>query len=338
VQSTGVDIAEPAPMSDIMTIDSASSGRLSFMGALRFSGADAVSFLQGQVSNDTQRLTEHTPVLAAYSTAQGRVLALIYLLPHSSGVVAILPREILVPTMERMRKFILRAKVRIEDAADLVVAGQLGGTTPQPRATPQPGAAPQAGAISQGGSKVVSRYVERDGIGMAPVGHDENRQWIIGPPEKIAAPADAAAAKHIEEQWRLADIRAGLPQVYAATSEAFVAQMLNLDLLDGISFTKGCYTGQEIIARTQHLGRIKRRLFRLSLPSGTWKVGQALRLADGRQGRLTEVIESAGRTEALAVLSVEAGAAGGADAPGELLVDAAELPLPYSLLGPHVRE
>jgi folate-binding protein YgfZ len=301
-----------------MTIDSTSSGRLGFMGALRFTGADAVSFLQGQVSNDTQRLTEHTPVLAAYSTAQGRVLALIYLLPHSSGVVAILPREILEPTMERMRKFILRAKVRIEDAADLVVAGQFGGAAPQAQAT--------------------SRYVEHDGIGMAPVGHDENRQWIIGPPEKIAASADAAAAKHIEEQWRLADIRAGLPQVYTATSEAFVAQMLNLDLLDGISFTKGCYTGQEIIARTQHLGRIKRRLFRLRLPSGTWKVGQALRLADGRQGRLTEVIESAGRTEALAVLSVEAGVTGGADAPGELLVDAAELPLPYSLLGPHVRE
>src|SRR6202161_3747097 len=136
-------------MSDIMTIDSASSGRLSFMGALRFSGADAVSFLQGQVSNDTQRLTDHTPVLAAYSTAQGRVLALIYLLPHSSGVVAILPREILLPTMERMRKFILRAKVRIEEAADLIVAGCLGAT---------PGAS--------------SRYVEQDGIGMAPVGHD----------------------------------------------------------------------------------------------------------------------------------------------------------------------
>ena len=317
MQSTGVDIAEAAPISYIMTIDSASSGRLTHLGILRFTGADALSFLQGQVSNDTQRLTESTPVLAAYSTAQGRVLALIYLLPHSSGVVAILPREILAATMERMRRFILRAKVRIEDAADsLVVAGHAGATL-----------------------ETSSRYLEQDGVGMAPVGPDANRRWIIGPPEKIAAPADAAAAKRIEDEWRLADIRAGLPQVYAATSEAFVAQMLNLDLLDGISFTKGCYTGQEIIARTQHLGRIKRRLFRLGLPSGAWTVGQALRLVDGRQGRLTEVIESHGRTEALAVLSVEASSAGGGDdSPGEFLVDAAELPLPYSLLGPHVRE
>jgi tRNA-modifying protein YgfZ len=303
-----------------MSIASASSGVLTHMGALRFTGADALSFLQGQVSNDTQRLSERAPVLAAYSTAQGRVLALIYLLPHSSGVVAILPREILAATMERMRKFILRAKVRIEDAADLIVAGQFG-------ATPETG----------------SRYVEHDGVGTAPVGHDAARHWIIGPPQKLAAPADAAAATQFEAQWRLADIRAGLPQVYAATSEAFVAQMMNLDLLDGISFTKGCYTGQEIIARTQHLGRIKRRLFRLALPPGAWKVGQALRLADGRHGRLTEVIESGGLIEALAVLSVEAGAgsagaADGAGAAGELLVDAAELPLPYSLLGPHVRE
>lgn len=289
---------------------------MSHLGILRFTGADTLSFLQGQVSNDTQRLTENTPVFAAYSTAQGRVLALIYLLPHSSGVVAILPREILEPTMLRMRKFVLRAKVRIEDAADtLVVAGRFDSSAPPN-----------------------FRYAEQDGIGTATVGPDKSRQWIIGPPEKISAPADAAAAKRLEDAWRLADIRAGLPQIYAATSEAFVAQMLNLDLLDGISFTKGCYTGQEIIARTQHLGRIKRRLFRLLLPPGTWSIGQALRLADGRQGRLTEVIESGGHIEALAVLGTAGSSPGAGETPGESLVEAAELPLPYPLLGPHVRE
>jgi hypothetical protein len=299
-----------------MDIDAASSGRLAHLGILRFTGADALTFLQGQVSNDVQQLNAGNPVLAAYSSPQGRVLALIYLLPHSSGVLAILPREILQPTMERMRKYILRAKVRIEDAADaLVVAGHL-------EPTPQPS----------------SHYAEQDSVGTAPVGHDGKRRWIVGPPQQIAAPADAAAAKRIEDAWRLADIRAGLPQVYAATSEAFVAQMLNLDLLDGISFTKGCYTGQEIIARTQHLGRIKRRLYRLALPAGQWQIGQALRLTDGRQGRLTEVIENAGHAEALAVLKVEASPAGGGDSAAEPLVEAAELPLPYALLGAHVRE
>ena len=307
--------------------------RLAHLGILRFSGADALSFLQGQISNDTQRLAGNETLFAAYSTAQGRVLALIYLLPHSSGVAAILPREILQATLERMRKFVLRAKVRIEDAGESLVVG--GGIGADPMAA--------------------KGYAEQDGIGIAPVGHDLIRRWVIGPPQSFAAAAAdaaAAAAEVPETAWRLADIRAGLPQVYAATSEAFVAQMLNLDLLDGISFTKGCYTGQEIIARTQHLGRIKRRLHRLQLPSGSWSIGQTLRLADGRQGRLTEVIDSGGRAEALAVLNLEANpAAAEANAPvaGETnapvageepgeLVRASELPLPYSLLGTHVRE
>jgi folate-binding Fe-S cluster repair protein YgfZ len=105
--------------------------------------------------------------------------------------------------------------------------------------------------------------------------------------------------------------------------------MLNLDLLDGISFTKGCYTGQEIIARTQHLGRIKRRTCRLRLSAGSWEVGQTVRLTDGRSGRLTEIAAAADAVEALAVLTLQPGTdSDGADAQA---IDAAELPLPYSL-------
>ncbi|HEY0801407.1 MAG TPA: hypothetical protein VGD54_11225, partial [Steroidobacteraceae bacterium] len=164
------------------------------LGVLRFTGADALSFLQGQVSNDTQRLADNVPLFAAYSSAQGRVLALIYLLPHSSGMVAILPREILKATLERMRKFVLRAKVQIEDCGDsLVVAGHSG-----------------AMAEASGG------YFERDGIGFAPVGHDQNRYLIIAAPERLAPAADIAESQRIEKEWRLADIHAGLPQIYAA--------------------------------------------------------------------------------------------------------------------------
>jgi tRNA-modifying protein YgfZ len=293
----------------MMTNASASASHLTHLGVLRFTGPDALGFLQGQLSNDTQRLTGNGSLLAAYSSAQGRVLALIYLLAHSSGVLAILPRDILRPTMERMRKFVMRAKVQIEDAGDsLAVGGRFGATLE-----------------SSGGD------TEADGTGVAPVARDANRHWLIAAPQEFA-PVDAAEARRAENEWRLADIRAGLPQIYAATSEAFVAQMLNLDLLDGISFTKGCYTGQEIIARTQHLGRIKRRLHRLLLPPGAWSIGQALRLSDGRQGRLTEVIDSGGRIEALAVLTVEPGPPAGID-PGtaEIAVHATELPLPYPL-------
>jgi tRNA-modifying protein YgfZ len=278
---------------------SLTSGRLPHLGVLRFSGPDAISFLQGQLSNDTMRLTQGAAVFAAYSSPQGRVLSLIYLLPHSSGVAAIVPRELLAPTLERLRKFVVRAKVKIEDAGDsLAIWGYHGSEALRSAGLPLPTA--PAG------------YVENNGIGVARVGHDTERFWVIGAADDLArgdkstTGGDSIEAR-IEHDWRLADIRAGLPQIYAATSEAFVAQMLNLDLLDGISFTKGCYTGQEIIARTQHLGRIKRRLFRIQLPPGDWQVGQPLQLPDGRQGRLVDSVDSGGQIEALAVLNIEAG-------------------------------
>jgi folate-binding protein YgfZ len=176
-------------------------------------------------------------------------------------------------------------------------------------------------------------YVEHDGVGVTAAAGD--RFWVVGAnlaTQGLAGePGDAAG---VEADWRLADIRTGSPQIYAATREMFVAQMLNLDLIDGISFTKGCYTGQEIIARTQHLGRIKRRLFRLRLPAGIWALGQSVQLSDGRGGRLTEVSVTGDAVEALAVLPIDGGAgdAGlGAD-PGApaTAVQATELPLPYS--------
>jgi tRNA-modifying protein YgfZ len=297
-------------------------GRLPHLGILRFTGADALSFLQGQVSNDTRRLAQSQSLFAAYSTPQGRVLALMHLLPHSSGVLAILPRELVIPTRDVLRKFVLRAKVTIEDATELLgVAGQNAGT-------------------------VHSGYIEQDGVGTVRVNHDPGRCWIVGSKQdlaKLGLTDDDRGAERIGDDWRLADIRAGLPQIYLATREAFVAQMLNLDLLDGISFSKGCYTGQEIIARTQHLGRIKRRLHRLQLPHGEWQIGQALKLTDGRVGKLTEVIRNGSGFEALAVLNIDAGTAPGAGAVAEaadaaaavaaaaVAVAAVPLALPYPL-------
>jgi tRNA-modifying protein YgfZ len=311
----GVDIVAAAPISYAMNhAVLLTAGLLPHMGIIRFSGPDALSFLQGQISNDTRRLGQGAPLSAAYSSPQGRVLALIYLLPHSSGTLALLPRELAADVVARLRKFVLRAKVKIEDISDsLRVAGCLTAAALSERGLPTPG---EPG------------YMEHNDIGIARVAQTA-RYWVVGTAQSLATARFDADA---QRAWKLADVRSGLPQVYASTSEAFVAQMLNLDLLDGISFTKGCYTGQEIIARTQHLGRIKRRMFRVSLPTGAWTVGQPIRLADGRHGRLTEVASDADGTEALAVLNI-LGAGGDAEASvaAEHHVDAVEMPLPYSL-------
>jgi folate-binding protein YgfZ len=326
------------------------SGSLPYLGVIRFAGPDAAAFLQGQLSNDTRRLAAGATLLAAYSSPQGRVLAILHLLPHSSGILALLPREIVPPTIERLRKFVLRAKVQIEDLSGQFRVLGFHGAEPLREVNLQP-------------PTTALGYVEHGGIGVGRVreGEGKERYWVVGSGESLArlglggAGAEGhgvdgagAAARvepaRIEHDWRLADIRAGAPQVYAATVEMFVAQMLNLDRIDGISFTKGCFTGQEIVARTQHLGRIKRRNFRLRLPAGTWAIGQAVHLRDGRSGRLTELAAVPGGFEALAVLPLEAGGAADGGNTGEPAaaadpdsvtvdrVDAAQLPLPYSLV------
>ena len=317
---------------------------LTHLGILRFTGADALNFLQGQLTNDTRRLAENGALLAGYLNPQGRVLALLHLLSHSSGTLAILPRELMQPIAERMRKFVLRAKVKIDDPGDsLLVFGCHG-----------------VEALARAGLTVPPEgsTLEAEGIAVARVGRGPRHWLVTAPHAELDAPPgsadDASAAQagrahtgRAETDWRLADIQEGLPQVYGATSEAFVAQMLNLDLLGGISFSKGCYTGQEIVARTQHLGRIKRRLFHLRLPHaagrlGDWQRGDAVALSDGRHGRLTEVIANDTGAEALAVLTLEPQPTQDAAAPDSdgtsvaagtaaAVTTAEQVPLPYEL-------
>jgi folate-binding protein YgfZ len=144
-------------------------------------------------------------------------------------------------------------------------------------------------------------------------------------------PATASAATALEP-WRLAAIEAGEPQVHLETSELFVAQMLNLDLVDGVSFTKGCYTGQEIIARTQHRGRIKRRMLRYRVRDAALPQRGQQVLLDGR--RIGRIVESAARnadeSEILAVVPLDVPDRDSADSSlPHLAVE--RLPLPYTV-------
>ena len=153
------------------------------MGLMRFTGPDALSFLQGQLSNDTRRLEKGSPLLAAYSTPQGRVVAVLHVLPHSSGVIAILPREILLPTLERLRKFVLRAKVTVEDVSEHYVLIGLH----------DPSGLRSAGL---GIPDAASGYLEQDGIGIGRVSSRSSRHWVIGSAadrRSIHSPASARA-------------------------------------------------------------------------------------------------------------------------------------------------
>src|SRR5580700_9385421 len=232
------------------------------LGALQFSGPEARNFLQGQVSNDLTRLAPGAILRAGLHSPQGRVLALLWLAALASGdVLALLPRELVPDMAAHLRRYLLRAKVELSDAsAHYRVFGIDTADAAQ--------AWPEAYLFERGRRLLIQGASE-----LAPAGEPMSR-----------------------EQWRALDIAAAIPQVYAPTSGLFVSQMLNLDCIDAISFRKGCYTGQEVIARAHYRGRVKRRLQRFetasSQPLAPADVGQ---LEDGRAFR---VVDSVVRAEA----------------------------------------
>jgi len=267
------------------------------LGVLAFRGADAARFLQGQLSADVEKLAPGASTLAGLHNAQGRVIALLALVrPANDEILAVLPRELLAPVAQRLGKYLFRARVRIGDESDsLRVLGM------------PPGSDTAGGVAIAWGDRhllVVPRGLEG-----------------IDPGTSLAA-------------WECADVAAGMPQVYGATSESFVAQMLNLDLLGAIAFDKGCYTGQEVIARAHYRGRVKRRMQRWRHTGATGlKPGDAARSRDGRPLAVVRVARDAeGRHELLAIGNFGPAADGGAEAASEagIIVDG-PLPLPYPL-------
>jgi folate-binding protein YgfZ len=271
------------------------------LGVLAFRGTDAAKFLQGQLSAHVEKLIPGASTLAGLHNPQGRVIALLAVTRTSTDeFFAVLPRELAAGVAQRLRKFVLRSKLVVDEVSDNYCV--LGSDRP----VPSPGMA----SLAWGTRRLL----------LAP--NDPGECEVAGP---------AAVAR-----WQLADIAEGLPQVYAATSEAFVAQMLNLDLLDAIAFDKGCYTGQEVIARAHYRGRVKRRLQR-------WLNGSGIPLkpadtARGPDGRALSVVRGAtrpdGQQEVLAVGNfaalIEPAAENSAHDTGIVEVSG-PLPLPYSL-------
>jgi tRNA-modifying protein YgfZ len=289
---------------------------LASLGALRVRGADAQSFLQGQLSNDVTRLAAEHALWAGYHNAQGRVIALLRLVQLGpDDVLAILPRELVGTVAQRMGRYILRAKVKLaDDSAQWTLSGlltsephSLGATLPLAR-----------DGVSRAAGSIAVRVAE------------EPARWlVVASAEHPAVFAGCDPADPL--LWRRLAIAAGEPQVYAATAEEFVAQMLNLDVLGAIAFDKGCYTGQEVIARAHYRGRMKRRLQRfLTRERLRLGPGDAGVLADGRSFKVVDAVELAdGRCEFLAVAALET-ASGAAEA-GALPLEADSLPLPYGL-------
>jgi tRNA-modifying protein YgfZ len=272
------------------------------LGVLRARGVDAGSFLQGQLSNDTTQLRRGHWQLSGYHTPQGRPIALLRLTPLASDdLLAVLPQELLPVVLGRLKRYVLRAKVQLtDDSSQWQILGLQGEAPVLPEA-----------AVS------------------APYG--DSRHLVLIPTGGAAASGASAGTR---DDWLACDIREGLPQVYLATSEDFVAQMLNLDVTGGIALDKGCYTGQEIIARAHYRGHVKRRMHRFTSEVPCVLIpGQTGVLGDGRSFKVVESVPiGAGHCEFLAVTNpAPADDVDAAATTSQTTLAARQLELPYPL-------
>jgi len=272
------------------------------LGVVSFSGRDALAFLQSQLTADVAKLTAGAALPAAWCTPQGRVTAFLWLVCHGDGALAVLPRELAPGLAQGLARFVMRAKVTVRDeSAALAVAGLAGHVPAALDAAPGP----------------------QDGLLFARL--PTSRALLIGTAGAVAVYGEPLAAGSATD-WRAAAIRQGEPEVTAATSGEWIPQMLNLDLIGAVCFSKGCYPGQEIVARTHHLGRVKRRMARFHAAGPVLPVpGQPL--YEGAS-KVAEVVSCAAGTpaELLAVVNLEALGRGLRDESGRVSCSPQELP------------
>ncbi len=259
---------------------------LTHLGVIAARGPDSRRFLNGQLSQDLSALADDRAVRAGLHNPQGRVLAITLLLPQGNeDVLLVLPRERIASTLMLLQRYVLRAKVKLTD--ETALHSIEGGWPPIP-----PDDASRTWSYASDGRWL--RVVQRDAA--AETGSITAVTSSVSPETELAA-------------WQLADLRAGIPMITEATAGEFVAQMLNLDLLEAISFTKGCYTGQEVIARAHYRGRVKRRLQRFDasmVAAGELVPAASITLQDGRTAQVVQVAKTdTGSTEFLAVTTFD---------------------------------
>ncbi len=301
--------------------------RLADWTLLRVSGEDAASFLQGQSTCDISALADGELGCGAFCTPKGRVIATARLARWGNAFYLLLPADLASLIQKRLQMYVLRSRAGIEDLSSKYLLFGAMGPGIEPALCSAGLRPPQAAGLSWSS--------DADG-GILKLTGDLERFILLVPADKNLTTEMTGQLQAVHpDTWKLSEIEAGFPWVTRATSEAFLPQMLNLDMLEGISFNKGCYTGQEIVTRTHFLGQLKRRMFRLCAASGSDLApgSPVCNVTEGETvtaGHIVNACRNArGELECLAVLGLEF-----ADSPDLHTTDSQglslrRLPLPY---------
>ena len=219
-------------------------GKIHSLGAIKISGQDAHSFLQGQLTNDINDLTQNWQ-FSGYCNPKGRLLALFQIWRSADNeVYALLSKDLVDPVIKRLRMYVMRSNVVIEELDQLNIYG-----------------------LSS-----LEYLTEISPVSFEAIKPDTNNQvfyngntaLLMIDQHALLVSEDSYSdieVNNFDERWTQLNVEHGFPQISLDSSELFIPQMVNLDLLGGISFNKGCYTGQEIVARMHYLGKLKQRMF-----------------------------------------------------------------------------
>ena len=292
-------------------------------GVLAVRGADAAKFLQGQLTCNLNYLSDTQASLGARCTQKGRMQSSFRILLQGDGVLLAMAAELLEPQLADLKKYAVFSKSKLTDES---AAWSRFGLVNANSALANLGLELPAETDS------VARNEHLIAIRVSP---DRSELWV---PSDRADAVKAQLSETLDQadlnEWLLGQIRAGIGQVMPQTRELFIPQMLNLQAVGGVSFKKGCYTGQEIVARMQYLGKLKRRLYRLSLDSAQMPEPGTPLFSPSHSSSIGEVVIAAKADqviELLAVLQAEAADSGDVhlgtlEGPGLRLLD-----LPYTL-------
>ncbi len=265
---------------------------LNHLGLLAISGADAVTFLQGQVTNDVKLLTGINAHYSAYCNPKGRMLALFLAFAHYNNQLGDclhlqFNRALLAPIMKRLKMYVMRSKVEIKDTSESIIKFGING----PEAT---------SILASSFAKIPTQdyeLVSLDNTAILKLPSTSNHARFQIFTDAKNAPLIWNALK-IKAQlvgkpcWDWLEIQAGIPDIEPTTQEQFVPQMLNLDILNGINFKKGCYTGQEIVARTHYLGSVKRRTYLTSIDVSE-RPNAGDKVLDAMQNEVGQIVRAA---------------------------------------------
>jgi folate-binding protein YgfZ len=264
-----VDASTDAPSTNFLV-------PLTDFGLITATGDDAASFLHNQLTNDVDHLSLQEARLAGYCTPKGRLLASLLIWRSEDTIFLQLPREIQPSILKRLQMFVLRSKVKLnEPTSQLVQIGLIGNAASTVLTQWFPNLPVTAYGKTDTPAGTLIRLTDTKSIAGSTAKEEARYIWIGD--AHIIQEAWPQLTKALQptatSYWRLGEIGAGIPTITAATQEQFVPQMINFERIGGVNFRKGCYPGQEIVARSQYLGKLKRRMLPFTVSSTSVAAG-----------------------------------------------------------------